>query len=53
MVLAVCAAGDDVILAPGNVFSVSRNAGSYMRFNAAWMEDERVYRALGRALDAS
>ena len=44
------ALADNVILAPGNVFSVSESAGNFMRFNVAWMDDDRVYRALARAL---
>lgn len=44
------ALADDVILAPGNVFSVSESAGNYMRFNVAWMDDERVYRVMAAAL---
>jgi DNA-binding transcriptional MocR family regulator len=33
---------DDVILAPGNVFSASLSAGDFMRFNVAQMGDGRV-----------
>ena len=40
----------DVVLAPGNVFSVSRSAGNYMRINVAMMEEERIYRVLADAL---
>lgn len=42
-------AEDDIVFAPGNVFSVGLNAGSYMRFNAAMMDDERIFRCLARA----
>lgn len=35
-----------VVLAPGNVFSVSQAAGSFMRFNVAHMQDARVWRVL-------
>jgi len=40
----------DVVLAPGNVFSVTQSAGNFMRFNVAMMEDDRVYSVLQRAL---
>ena len=40
----------NIVLAPGNLFSVSRSAGNYMRINVAMMEDERVYRVLAQAL---
>ena len=42
---------EDMVLAPGNVFSVSESAGNYMRLNVAMMEDERVYPILARALE--
>jgi DNA-binding transcriptional MocR family regulator len=38
------------VLAPGNVFRVSRSAGNYMRINVAMMEEERIYRVLADAL---
>jgi len=40
----------NMVLAPGNVFSVSQTAGSYMRLNVAMMTDDRVYDALAYAL---
>lgn len=40
----------NVILAPGNVFSPTQTAAAYMRFNVAQMTDPRVYNALERAL---
>ncbi|WP_046636108.1 PLP-dependent aminotransferase family protein [Neorhizobium galegae] len=43
---------DNIVLAPGNAFSLSQNAGSFLRFNVAQSEDERIFRSLGRALDA-
>lgn len=43
---------DSLILAPGNVFSVSQSADGFMRFNVAQMENPRVYEALGRILAA-
>ncbi|RVU14881.1 PLP-dependent aminotransferase family protein [Methylobacterium oryzihabitans] len=41
---------DGVVLAPGDVFSVSRTAGGFMRFNVAQMDDPRVVPVLERAL---
>jgi DNA-binding transcriptional MocR family regulator len=43
---------DNIVLAPGNAFSLSQSAGSFLRFNVAQSEDERIFRSLGRALDA-
>lgn len=43
---------EDVVLAPGNVFSVSQTAQNFMRFNVAHMNDQRVWDALRRALEA-
>ncbi|MGJ5175508.1 PLP-dependent aminotransferase family protein [Bradyrhizobium oligotrophicum] len=45
------ALSDAVVLAPGNVFSVSQTATHMMRFNVAHCEDPRVMAALERALD--
>lgn len=39
-----------VILAPGNVFSVSRTASAFVRFNVAQMSDSRVFEVLQRAM---
>ncbi|KMO09947.1 PLP-dependent aminotransferase family protein [Methylobacterium indicum] len=41
---------EGVVLAPGDVFSVSRTAPDRMRFNVAQMGDGRVMPVLGRAL---
>lgn len=41
---------DGLVLAPGNVFSVSLTASGFMRFNVAQMSDPRVYEGLERAL---
>ncbi len=41
---------EGVVLAPGNVFSVSQTAGNFMRFNVAHMGDPRIYEVLARAL---
>ena len=39
-----------VVLAPGNVFSPSQSATSYMRFNVSQTIDERVFGVLREAL---
>jgi DNA-binding transcriptional MocR family regulator len=36
----------DMILAPGNVFSVAQQASGFMRFNVAQMQDPRVFEVL-------
>lgn len=42
----------DVVLAPGNVFSVSQSASNSMRFNVAHMSDPRMWDVLRRTLKA-
>ena len=42
---------EDVVLAPGNVFSVSESAASFLRFNVAQMGDERSLVVLRQAMD--
>jgi DNA-binding transcriptional MocR family regulator len=44
---------ENVVLAPGNVFSVSQSASEYLRFNVAQMGDPRVFDVLVRAKDAT
>ncbi len=44
---------ESIVLAPGNVFSVSQTASGFMRFNVAQMEAPIVFTALERALTAS
>lgn len=41
---------DNIVLAPGNVFSVSQSAPDFMRFNVAQMEAPVIFTALQRAL---
>jgi DNA-binding transcriptional MocR family regulator len=41
---------EDVLLAPGNVFSPSQTATASMRFNVAQCTDERVFRVLARTM---
>ena len=48
--IARLALADDVVLAPGNVFSHSQTLPDFMRFNAAQCGDRRVWDALRRAL---
>jgi DNA-binding transcriptional MocR family regulator len=43
---------ENVVLAPGNVFSVSQSASEYLRFNVAQMGDPRVFEVLVRAMAA-
>lgn len=44
------ALAQNVVLAPGNVFSLSHGAGGFLRFNVAQSTDERVFKALERAM---
>ena len=41
---------ESMVLAPGNVFSVSQSASEFMRFNVAQMVDPRVFAVLARVL---
>jgi DNA-binding transcriptional MocR family regulator len=40
----------NVVLAPGNAFSLSQTAGGFVRFNVAQSEDERIFKVLKRAM---
>lgn len=42
-----------VVFAPGNAFSLSQSAGSYLRFNAAQSADPRVYEVLASSMDGA
>ena len=44
---------ENVVLAPGNVFSLSLSASKFMRFNVAQMVDPRVFAVLKRVLVGS
>jgi DNA-binding transcriptional MocR family regulator len=44
------ALADDILFAPGNLFSVSQSAGSFMRFNVARMDDPKILRVLQGAI---
>ena len=46
--LAAAALRDDVLLAPGEVFSPSRSASGFMRFNVAQMSHPRIFAVLER-----
>ena len=48
--LARAALAHNVVLAPGNVFSVSRSAGRFLRFNVAQCEDPALFRILGEIM---
>ncbi len=41
---------EDIVLAPGNAFSLSQSAGNYLRFNVAQCADERLFAFLRAAL---
>ncbi|MES0811498.1 PLP-dependent aminotransferase family protein [Roseibium sp. SCPC15] len=51
--LARSALQEGLVLAPGNVFSVSQSMGSFMRFNVSQMRDPSCYAVLERLLDGS
>jgi DNA-binding transcriptional MocR family regulator len=44
------ALANNVVLAPGNAFSVSQTASSFMRFNVAQCEDDRIFKVLKAAM---
>ncbi|BAI76453.1 HTH-type transcriptional regulator (plasmid) [Azospirillum sp. B510] len=48
--LARAAVAEDIVLAPGNVFSLSRSAGNFLRFNVTQSGDPRVIDLLRRSL---
>jgi DNA-binding transcriptional MocR family regulator len=48
--IARAALRQNVLLAPGNVFSISQSASGFMRFNVAQMADCRVFAVLEQAL---
>jgi DNA-binding transcriptional MocR family regulator len=48
--LAQQALAEDIVLAPGNAFSLSQSARSYLRFNVAQSSDPRIGRFLRKAL---
>jgi DNA-binding transcriptional MocR family regulator len=50
--LARAALEENVVLAPGNVFSVSQTAAPFIRFNVAQSDNPRVLAVLKRAMDS-
>lgn len=50
-VIALRCMAQDVVLAPGNVFSVSQSAASFLRFNVAQLGGERVLSVLESAMN--
>jgi DNA-binding transcriptional MocR family regulator len=40
----------NVVLAPGNAFSLSQTASGFLRFNVAQSEDEQIFKVLKRAM---
>ncbi|ANN58900.1 GntR family transcriptional regulator [Mesorhizobium loti NZP2037] len=44
------ALSDNVVLAPGNAFSLSRTASRFLRFNVAQCEDQRIFKVLEVAM---
>ncbi|RWK47454.1 MAG: aminotransferase class I/II-fold pyridoxal phosphate-dependent enzyme, partial [Mesorhizobium sp.] len=40
----------NVVLAPGNAFSLSQSASRFLRFNVAQSADERIFRTLEQAM---
>ena len=48
--VARAAVEENVVLAPGNAFSVSQTASAFLRFNVAQMSDPRVFAVLKRAI---
>lgn len=44
------ALADGVVLAPGNVFSISQTADDLMRFNVAQCDDPKLFEILIRAM---
>lgn len=44
------ALAEDIVLAPGNAFSLSQSARGFMRFNVAQSLDDRLFKVLQAAL---
>lgn len=44
------ALADNVVLAPGNAFSLAQTSADFMRFNVAQCDDERIFKVLKAAL---
>jgi len=50
--LARLALNDNIILAPGNVFSVSQSMSNFMRFNVSQMQSPKIFDVIAQALKA-
>ena len=50
--VARAALGENVVLAPGNIFSVSQSMPGFLRFNVSQMSEPRVFDVLARAVSA-
>ena len=44
---------ENIVLAPGNVFSPAQTAGSFLRFNVSQCADPRIFEVLRRSLGAA
>jgi DNA-binding transcriptional MocR family regulator len=44
---------ENIVLAPGNAFSLSQTAGGFMRFNVAQSVDQRIFTTLQAAMRAA
>ena len=47
------ALAENIVLAPGNAFSLSQSAGGFLRFNVAQSADQRIFATLEAAMRAS
>jgi DNA-binding transcriptional MocR family regulator len=47
------ALAENIVLAPGNAFSLSQSAGHFLRFNVAQSADDRIFRTLANAMKAA
>jgi DNA-binding transcriptional MocR family regulator len=43
---------ENIVFAPGDAFSLSRSAASYLRFNVAMMDDPRILSCIARACES-
>jgi len=44
------ALAENIVLAPGNAFSLAQSATGFLRFNVAQSSDPRIFSALERAM---
>lgn len=51
--LARLALNDNIILAPGNVFSVSQSMNNFMRFNVSQMQSPKIFDVIEQALETT